>query len=111
MFKTLSTINRRRRGNRTLTSSIDEHSRQGNLSDREQNGKSKLTDRAVLGTPDYIAPELLLGLGHGPEVDWWSFGICMYEFATGIPPFSDNSTEAIFRNILDYCNDHKQFGK
>ncbi|RKP04234.1 hypothetical protein CXG81DRAFT_8552, partial [Caulochytrium protostelioides] len=54
----------------------------------------------VLGTPDYLAPELLLGLAHGFPVDWWAFGICLYEFATGSPPFSDESPELIFRNIL-----------
>ncbi|KAI0244504.1 hypothetical protein L0F63_000768 [Massospora cicadina] len=61
------------------------------------------TDRGaeVLGTPDYLAPELLLGLGHGPAVDWWALGVCMFEFLCGYPPFTDGSPEAIFRNILD----------
>ena len=38
--------------------------------------------RAV-GTPDYLAPELLLGTGHGPEVDWWALGSILYEFIVG----------------------------
>lgn len=57
---------------------------------------------AILGTPDYLAPELLFGLGNSSAVDWWAFGICLYEFITGIPPFSDDSPGDIFRNILDY---------
>jgi microtubule-associated serine/threonine kinase len=38
--------------------------------------------RAV-GTPDYLAPELLLGTGHGPEVDWWALGVILFEFIVG----------------------------
>ncbi|KAH6939384.1 hypothetical protein HPB50_017744 [Hyalomma asiaticum] len=54
----------------------------------------------LLGTPDYLAPELLLGQEHGAPVDWWALGICLYEFMTGLPPFCDQSPEAVFRNIL-----------
>ncbi|XP_045109648.1 serine/threonine-protein kinase greatwall-like isoform X2 [Portunus trituberculatus] len=54
----------------------------------------------ILGTPDYLAPELLLHLGHGPAVDWWALGVCLFEFMTGIPPFNDETPEAVFHNIL-----------
>jgi serine/threonine protein kinase len=37
----------------------------------------------VHGTPDYIAPELLLGTGDGPAVDMWSLGVCAFEFVAG----------------------------
>ncbi|KAK2079205.1 hypothetical protein QBZ16_002896 [Prototheca wickerhamii] len=56
--------------------------------------------RAV-GTPDYLAPELLLGTGHGTEVDWWSLGAILYEMVVGSPPFAAASPEAIFQNVLD----------
>ncbi|KAJ3124872.1 hypothetical protein HK098_000810 [Nowakowskiella sp. JEL0407] len=59
------------------------------------------SSKAILGTPDYLAPELLLGLNQGPPVDWWSFGVCMFEWLCGIPPFSDDSPELIFKNILN----------
>ena len=49
--------------------------------------------RRAVGTPDYLAPELLLGTGHGAEVDWWSLGAILYEFVTGVPPFNADSPE------------------
>jgi len=54
----------------------------------------------VLGTPDYLSPEILLGLGHGPEVDWWALGVILYEFLVGRPPFSADTANEIFDNIL-----------
>ena len=55
----------------------------------------------VLGTPDYLAPELLRKLPHAHAVDWWSLGVCLYEFLLGSPPFNDDSPEDIFNNILN----------
>ena len=49
--------------------------------------------RRAVGTPDYLAPELLLGTGHGHEVDWWSLGAILYEFVTGVPPFNADTPE------------------
>jgi hypothetical protein len=54
----------------------------------------------VFGTPDYLCPELLLGRAHDESVDWWSLGVCLYEFLVGITPFSDSSPQLIFANIL-----------
>lgn len=58
------------------------------------------SDERILGTPDYLAPELLLQQGHGPAVDWWALGVCLYEFMTGIPPFNDETPQKVFENIL-----------
>lgn len=63
-------------------------------------GKVASSDQRILGTPDYLAPELLLRQGHGPSVDWWALGICMYEFMTGVLPFNDETPQAVFNNIL-----------
>ncbi|CAG8651267.1 24573_t:CDS:2, partial [Racocetra persica] len=63
--------------------------------------QTKQSSKALLGTPDYLAPELLLGIGHTTAVDWWSLGICLFEFLVGYPPFNDDTPQAIFRNILD----------
>ena len=36
----------------------------------------------------------------GPAVDWWALGVCLYEFLTGFPPFTDQTPELVFENIL-----------
>ncbi|XP_063821161.1 serine/threonine-protein kinase greatwall isoform X2 [Ostrinia nubilalis] len=61
---------------------------------------NQVSDQRILGTPDYLAPELLLRQGHGPSVDWWALGVCLYEFMTGVPPFNDETPQAVFTNIL-----------
>jgi hypothetical protein len=53
-----------------------------------------------VGTPDYLAPEALLGTGHAAPLDWWALGVIMFEFLTGCPPFNDETPEDIFQNIL-----------
>lgn len=60
------------------------------------------SDQRILGTPDYLAPELLLKKGHNYAVDWWALGCCLYEFVTGIPPFNDSSPQLVFKNILEH---------
>jgi len=37
----------------------------------------------------------------GSAVDWWSLGICLFEFLTGVPPFNDVTVELVFKNILN----------
>nr|XP_027808905.1 serine/threonine-protein kinase greatwall isoform X1 [Marmota flaviventris] len=63
-------------------------------------GAAPMDDGRILGTPDYLAPELLLSTAHGPAVDWWALGVCLFEFLTGIPPFNDETPQQVFQNIL-----------
>ncbi|KAF4459831.1 serine threonine- kinase gad8 [Fusarium albosuccineum] len=52
------------------------------------------------GTPEYLAPELLLGEGYNKTVDWWTLGVLLYEMLTGLPPFYDEVTNEMYRKIL-----------
>ena len=58
-------------------------------------------DAEVYGTPDYIAPEVILGQGYGFGVDWWSMGVIMYEMLIGTTPFSSTTVQDLFDEITD----------
>lgn len=55
----------------------------------------------LCGTPEYIAPEVLLNKGHGKGVDWWTLGILLYEMMVGQPPFVDDDPMGIYQQILN----------
>ena len=56
----------------------------------------------MIGTPHYMAPEVILGKGYSVNADYWSLGIVIYEFLCGGVPFGENYTDSvsIFEDIL-----------
>jgi len=69
----------------------------------KQNVKSVMTEqlKTFCGTAEYIAPELLKGLHYGAAVDWWSYGILVYEMKHVKTPFYDRNRKLMFHAIIN----------
>ena len=67
--------------------------------------KVLIKDKAqtVIGTPHYMAPEIIVGIKYQYEVDYWSLGICLFEFVCGYLPFGESTNDPIevFSSILN----------
>ncbi|XP_058227580.1 probable serine/threonine protein kinase IREH1 isoform X1 [Rhododendron vialii] len=80
------------------TTLLGEDETQLSISEHQRDRQKK---RSAVGTPDYLAPEILLGTGHGASADWWSVGVILFELIVGIPPFNAEHPQSIFDNILN----------
>lgn len=61
----------------------------------------QFSDKQVYGTPEYIAPEVILRQGYGKPVDWWAMGVILYEFLIGCVPFFGETPEELFAHTVN----------
>ncbi|XP_057818590.1 uncharacterized protein LOC131031467 isoform X3 [Cryptomeria japonica] len=85
---------------RSNASSTPKRTQQEQLQHWQRN--RRMLAYSTVGTPDYIAPEVLLKKGYGMECDWWSLGAIMYEMLVGYPPFYSDEPMATCRKIVNW---------
>ncbi|XP_044979939.1 serine/threonine-protein kinase tricornered-like [Hordeum vulgare subsp. vulgare] len=85
---------------RLTNSSAPKRTQQEQLSHWQKN--RRMLAYSTVGTPDYIAPEVLLKKGYGMECDWWSLGAIMYEMLVGYPPFYSEDPMSTCRKIVNW---------
>ncbi|XP_003558331.3 serine/threonine-protein kinase WAG1 [Brachypodium distachyon] len=100
---------RRRKTRMLLLPSCFSGANNGRGEDDEIDAKERLefvaeptgaSSKDCVGTHEYLAPELVSGSGHGNGVDWWAFGVFLYELVYGRTPFKGPAKDVTLKNIL-----------
>eukprot|EP00929_Paragymnodinium_shiwhaense_P000281 TRINITY_DN100523_c0_g1_i1.p1 TRINITY_DN100523_c0_g1~~TRINITY_DN100523_c0_g1_i1.p1 ORF type:complete len:535 (-),score=98.67 TRINITY_DN100523_c0_g1_i1:93-1697(-) len=74
--------------------------------------EGEATTATICGTPEYLPPEVFRHEEYGVELDWWSYGVLLFEMLEGRTPFQDENKQRLFKSILDgkftFRNVHSQ---
>ena len=86
-----------------------------NTRNKNNNHHQRLMAHSLVGTPNYIAPEILSRKGYTKSCDWWSVGVILFEMVVGEPPFRDDSALGTQAKVINWrhtlripheCNEH-----
>jgi serine/threonine protein kinase len=72
------------------------------LREKQQQWTKSIKAYSFVGSPYYMAPEVIKKEGYDELVDWWSVGCILYEMIVGFPPFMGETPQEVWGNILDH---------